>query len=61
MRLNSKKVFLIMARKCMSKKDLARALGVSGATCSRYFTHSLTAKTLGRIAKALNVDAEELI
>ena len=63
MRINSTKLKFAMARKCMSSRDLAESANVSYDSVISYLSRrrDTTPKTLGKIAKALEVDPSELI
>lgn len=52
-----------MARKCMSSKELAEKANVSYDSIVSYLAmrREITPKTLGKIAKALEIDVETLI
>lgn len=63
MTVDRNKVLLIMARKCLSYEDVAKAYG-----CSRQRIHNLLdkqqkayPKTAGKIAAALGVDVTEIL
>ena len=62
MQINKSKVMLIMARRQMSMRELASNVGVS-ANCLRanLNSKSTTAKTLGRLAAALECDPAEIV
>lgn len=57
------KLQLAMARACMSSANLRKSAGVSDVTLCKIQngTQEPRPSTLGRIAKALNVDPGELI
>lgn len=62
MKANRKKLELAMAKACMSTAELQKAADmprptVNSVICGR----SVKPATLGRIAKALDVDVEELL
>lgn len=63
MKLDLKKVFVIMARKCMDDKDLLEKANMSVATWNQVKKGKCNAKTstIGRIAKGLEVDVTEII
>lgn len=63
MKLNVKKVFIIMARKCMNDTDLLRNAGLSAGTWNQIKTGKCVAKigTIGKIAKGLGVDVTEIL
>ncbi len=61
MKLNKYRLELAMARACMNARDL-RQNGISSTTISRAINgEDLTVKTVGRIARTLNVDVAEII
>lgn len=63
MKLNSKKMQNIMAKKELGVCELAKKAGVSTASVSKY-AHGLvnpSVKSMGKIANALNIDVEEII
>lgn len=63
MKINSTKLKCAMARKCMSARDLAENANVSYDSIVSYLAmrRDITPKTLGKIAKALEVDPEMLL
>ena len=63
MQLNAKKLKLFLAENCMSQADLARACGITQAIVSFYLSgrNQPRLKTLGKIAKALNVPVMDLV
>ena len=61
MKLNKNKLDLIRARKCAQLKDIAAAAGVSTATIQKGYKRDIAPECIGKIAKALNVDVEEII
>ena len=61
MKINQNSLELKMARACMNLSDL-RKKGFSPRTIARASKgEELTTKTVGRIARALGVDVEELL
>lgn len=52
-----------MARLGLNRLDLSRKLGVAALTASQYFKpgRDLNPKTIGKIAKALEIDPSEII
>lgn len=62
-KVNSKRLNKEMARQCLNSNDLAKKCGLSNATIYRLRLEGATTqgKTLGLIAKALNIDIDELI
>lgn len=63
MKIDSKKLNLALAKKCMSMSELSTASGVDAVTITRINkgTQSPRPQTVGKLAKALNVRVEELI
>lgn len=63
MKINATKLKFAMARKCMSSRDLAKSANVSYDSVVSFLSRrrDTTTKTLGKIAKALDVDPETLI
>lgn len=63
MNLDLNKLKLVQARACLSANDLTDITGLSKATISRVLNGKVkaTPKTIGLIAKALNVDVAEII
>ena len=60
MRLNREKYMLARARACMGQKELIEA-GIPKGTLCRALRESVKPETIGKIAKALNVDVTEII
>lgn len=53
---------LLMARKCIGPKDLAQLSGVTENTIQRAKAgKKIRLSTIGKIAKALNVDPSEIL
>lgn len=63
MRLDLMKVKIAMASQCLSTKGLAKKTGINYVTLVPYLNGRREPKTeaLGKIAKALEVDPEELL
>lgn len=63
MKVNVNTLNLALARSCMTKKELANKSGVDIVTISRIIskTQKPRPKTIGKIAKALDVPVEILI
>ena len=63
MLLDKVKVELAMARKGLNRAELAKTLDVADLTVSKYFRQGrvLNPKTVGKLAKALEVDPSEII
>ncbi|WP_419867515.1 helix-turn-helix transcriptional regulator [Clostridium perfringens] len=63
MNLDLNKLKLVQARACLSTNDLSKMTELSRATISRVINGKVkaTPKTIGLIAKALNVDVIELL
>ena len=63
MNLDLNKLKLVQARACLSTNDLSKMTELSRATISRVINGKVkaTPKTIGLIAKALNIDVAEII
>lgn len=63
LKLDRRKLDLILAEKCYSLVDLTKKAGVSSALITKVVSgnYTLTTKTLGKIAKALEVKPQDLI
>ena len=63
MLLDKTRAELAMARLGLNRSDLAKKLGVAALTASQYFKpgRDLNPKTVGKLAKALEVDPSEII
>lgn len=63
MLLDKTKAELAMARLELNRLDLARKLGVAAVAVSKYFKpdRDLHPKTIGKIAKTLEIDPAEII
>ena len=63
MKVNKQKLELAMANACMNMDDLSESAEVSRISISKYLLglRNPKPKTLGKIAKALNVPVEQLI
>ncbi len=63
MNLDLNKLKLVQARACLSTNDLSKTTGLSKVTISRVLNGKVkaTPKTIGLIAKALNIDVAEII
>lgn len=63
MKINKQKLQLAMANACLSMDDLATLAGVSRISIGKYLSglRNPKPKTLGKIAKALDVPVEKLI
>lgn len=63
LKLDRRKLDLILAEKCYSLADLTKKAGVSSALITKVVSgnYTLTTKTLGKIAKALEVKPQDLI
>lgn len=62
-KVNHKKLNREMARQCLNCNDLAKKCGLSNTTIYRLRLKGATTqgKTLGLVARALNIDIDELI
>lgn len=63
MKVNKQKLQIAMANKCLTIGELANMAGVSRISISKYLSglRNPKPKTLGKIAKVLNVTVEDLI
>lgn len=62
MKANRRKLELAMARACMESRDLPIAAGLPRPTVQNLIVgKSVRPATLGRVAKALGVDPEEIV
>lgn len=63
MKLNTGFLMMELARQCMTLRDLSAQSGVNAATLTRIKTgvQDPQPATIGKIAKALNVNVETLI
>lgn len=62
MKVNKQKLELAMARACMNADDLQRTTEMPRPTVNNVISgKSVRPATLGRIAKALNVDVTEIL
>lgn len=56
------KLKLMMARKCMTRKELAKGAGLSvGGIRNAFYKHTCTLKAWGLIAKSLGCDPADLL
>ena len=62
MKIHREKLKIAMARACMSTEELQKAAEMPRPTINNAITgRSVSPKTAGRIARALNVDMSELL
>lgn len=63
LKINTKKLRIAMARKCMNPKDLSGAVGCSYESITQILAgrRSVPTKKLGDICKVLGTDPAELI
>lgn len=62
MKADRRKLEIAMAKSCMNSEDLQKASGMPRPTVNNVITgRSVRPGTIGRIAKALNVDVTEII
>ena len=63
MRISERAFFIAMANKGYSKKELAKRAGVSVLTVTNLLLHGAKAypATIGKLAKALNVEVTDLL
>lgn len=62
MKINKKKIQIVMARNCMNTVDLQKTTGMPRPTVDNVVSgKNVRPGTVGRIAKALGVDVTEII
>lgn len=63
MKADRNKVSIVMAKRCFYIADIVKRSGLTEATVKNviYGQKSVLPATLGKVAKALNVDVEEII
>lgn len=63
LKVDFQKLQIAMANACMNKGDLAESAEISRVSISKYFSgkRSPSPKTVGKIAKALNVSVSDII
>lgn len=64
MKIDAKKVDILLARKCLSRKEAAKLYGVTEPAFNVLLSPgkaSSTTKSVGRMAKMLGVDVTEII
>ena len=61
MKLNRQAIDLRRARQCISIAMLARRAGISASSINNGYKKGVTAVVAGKIARALEVDPEEII
>lgn len=62
MKASRKKIDILLARKCLNRKDLAQKAGIPVSTATNVISGAnVQPATLGKVAKALNVDVTELL
>ena len=63
LKISNKKLVVAMANRCVSQDEVAKAAGVNPMTISRARNGqgNIQPSTIGKIAKALNVQVEELL
>lgn len=61
MRLSKTAIDLFRARQCMEMRQLASKASVSEMSIRNGYKQGITPVTIGKIAKALGVDPEEII
>lgn len=61
MKLSKSKLETIRARQCLKVSDVAKLAGVSLRTISKQAYIEIGPVTAGKIARALNVDIEEIL
>ena len=63
LQLDRRKLDLILAKRCMNLSDVTKKAGLSSALVTKVVSgrYTLTTKTLGKMAIALEVEPKELI
>ena len=62
MKADKKKISIVCARMCLSIPEIAASSGTSRATVNRVVNgHSVSPKSMGRIARALGVDVLDIL
>lgn len=63
LKIDRRKLDLIMAKQCVNLSETTKKAGLSSALVTRVVNgrYTLTTKTLGKLAKALNVEPQDLI
>ncbi|MDU2489595.1 MAG: helix-turn-helix transcriptional regulator [Clostridium celatum] len=63
MNINLKKIKIAQAKECLSIDEIVNKTGLSRATVSKIFNGKISAtpKTIGLLAKTLNIDVEEIL
>ena len=62
MKINAVKVKMLIAKRCMSVNEFVGAAHIASSTMRLALSgNKVTVKTLGKIAKALGVDPEDII
>lgn len=61
MKMDRQKFSIARARACMGQKDFEKAGIPKGTLCRAMSGRNLKPETLGKIAKAINVDVTEII
>ncbi|MCC8196249.1 MAG: helix-turn-helix transcriptional regulator [Ruminococcus sp.] len=63
MQINFQNLQIAMANACMNKGELAEAAGISRISIGKYFSgkRNPSTKTIGKIAKALDVPVTDII
>ena len=62
MKVNAEKLYFLMAEKMLSKQDLGEKSKLSHSAISRSFKgKTVTPKTIGKIAKALDVPVRDIV
>lgn len=61
-KVDSRRLSALMLRKCLTIRELSRKAKLSEMTTAKFLRGArANGRTLGKLAAALNVDAEELI
>lgn len=61
MKLDKIQLFILMANKEIGQRELADIAGVGETTITAGYKRKIRPKTIGKIAKALNVSVDQII
>jgi len=61
MKLDKRKIKILLAEKCMMTKDLCEVSGVSHATITKGYSKEISPLSVGKLAVALGVPVEEIV
>ena len=60
-KLNKEAVLILSAKKCMTQKEVAQNAGISTMTMRKGFKEPISLTIIGKLARALGVEIEEII